>query len=293
MRRVSVRILALVVALVCSLAPSVAQPHARADFEFGHYLLGSGLLRDARTLAEQEFSNSLYTPAALDSLSHLKGWTLYNLRDFEGATAHLGMVGNASPLYPKSAFFGAVSSIEKGDYSTATNTLTAFAESGAVGSYGELLAFEQAGLALLRGDAEEYKTLSRQFTYGDFALADEERTLDMIAHSAPRNLSPWVAGVASAVVPGLGQIYAGNIGEGVASFLLVGAMAALTAESWAKADSPANLRTILYGSVGALLYVGNICGSVASVKIYHQQFNETRSEAVVCSLHIPLRAIFK
>ena len=288
------RIVILTVALVaCGLFQAAAQPHARGDFEFGRYLLGNGLLRDAKTLAESDFNAELYTPAALDSLAHLKGWTLYNLRDFGGAVGHLGMVASSSPLYAKSAFYAAVSSVELGDYEVAEQLLGAFEKSPARADYGELLAFERAGVALLQGDTDLYKSLSKQFTYSDFALADEERALDMIASTKPRNLSPWVAGVASAVVPGLGQIYAGNIGEGVASFLLVGAMAGLTAESWVKAGTPANLRTILYGSVGTLLYIGNICGGVASVKLYYKQFDETLSEAVVCSLHIPLRSIFK
>ena len=72
-----------------------------------------------------------------------------------------------------------------------------------------------------------------------------------------------------------------------------GVMAGLTADSWVRAGSPCNWRTILYGSVGTLLYVGNICGSVASVRVYYKQFDEQRTEAVVCSLHIPLRTIFK
>ena len=279
--------------VVCGVLQSVAQPHARGDFEFGRYLLGNGLMRDAKTLVESNFDAKLYTPAALDSLTHLKGWTLYNMRDFGGAVDHLGRVANSSPLYAKSAFYAAVSSVELGDYEVAEQVLGAFATSPARADYSELLAFERAGVALLQGDTDLYKSLSKQFTYSDFALADEERTLDMIASTKPRNLSPWVAGVASAVVPGLGQIYAGNIGEGVASFLLVGAMAGLTAESWSKAGTPANLRTIIYGSVGTLLYIGNICGGVASVKLYYKQFDETLSEAVVCSLHIPLRSIFK
>lgn len=290
MRRVTLIVVALV---LCWVAPLGAQPHARADYEFGRYLLGNGLLRDARTLASMPIESDLYTPAALDSLTHLKGWTLYNLQDFGGAAAHLACVSASSPLYPKSAFFGAISRAEQGDYGAASEVLESFAASGRGEPYGELLAFERAGVALLRGDRESYEQLSKQFTYSDFALAEEERALDLLASTEPRNLSPWVAGVASAVVPGAGQIYAGNLGEGVASFLLVGAVAALTADSWAKAGTAANWRTILYGSVGTLLYVGNICGGVASVKVYYDQYEKTHSEAVVCSLHIPLRTIFK
>ena len=95
------------------------------------------------------------------------------------------------------------------------------------------------------------------------------------------------------MVPGLGKIYAGNVGEGIASFLIVGAFAGLTAESWAKAGTPKNWRTITYGTIGGLLYIGNIFGSVASVRIYYEEFETSRSGAVMYGLHIPLRSIFR
>lgn len=293
MRRFSAILVAVVAAVMCNLAPLVAQPHARADFEFGHYLLGNGLLRDAEVMSRMPLDEGLYTPAALDSLRHLKGWTLYSLRKFDEAIPHFGSVDAASPLYAKSAFYGAISGIEQRKIDVADTILSDFAQNNTEPKYAELLAFERAGVALLKGDTEAYGNYQKSFTYSDFALADEQRTLDQIAATAPRNLSPWVAGVASAVVPGLGQIYAGNLGEGLASMLLVGVMAGLTADSWVRAGGPCNWRTILYGSVGTLLYVGNICGSVASVRVYYKQFDEQRTEAVVCSLHIPLRTIFK
>ena len=108
---------------MCNLAPLVAQPHARADFEFGHYLLGNGLLRDAEVMARMPLDAGLYTPAALDSLCHLKGWTLYSLRKFDEAIPHFGRVDAASPLYAKSAFYGAISGIEQRNFDVADTVL--------------------------------------------------------------------------------------------------------------------------------------------------------------------------
>lgn len=288
------RIVVILTALVLSLGTVCGQQgHARADYDFGTYLIGNGLLRDAQTLARQPLNEKLFTPAALDTLHYLRGQTHYTLQNFGEATLSFGLVGTNSEFYPKSAFYGAVCHLSLGNKEEAKTTLDKFATTPQAEEYGELLAFERAGIALLEGDTDTYNTLQREFTYTHFALAEQQHLFDNLATQQPRNLSPWVAGLASAVVPGLGKIYAGNVGEGIASFLIVGAFAGLTAESWAKAGTPKNWRTITYGTIGGLLYIGNIFGSVASVRIYYEEFETSRSGAVMYGLHIPLRSIFR
>lgn len=266
--------------------------HAAADYDFGLYLLGGGHHRDALTLAQMPLREEEYTPAALDSLWHLKGWTYYSLREPSLAADCFARVAAPSPLYAKSAFYGSVCLLEQGRIDGAEEVLGRFAATPQAEHYGELLALQRGGIELLKGDVEAYRTYQRDFSYADFALAEQQAELDRVAATAARQLSPWVAGALSAVVPGLGRIYAGDVGQGIASFLLVGAMVGLTAESWHKAGTPKNWRTVLYGSVGSLLYVSEIFGSAASVRVYYQNFYESRNQAVMYSIHIPLRAIF-
>lgn len=285
------RFFAIVTTLLLSVGTLFGQRSAREDFEFGRYLLGQGLLREAVTLTHDLPTD--YTLPALDTMRYLKGWTLYNTQQFAHAAEAFGEVGAESPFYPKSTFFGVVCDLESGDVNGAKERLDTFSTSPKAVPYKELLAFERGGIALLEGNVEEYKEYQKEFLYNNYAFASEERRLDEIATNRPRNLKPWVAGVASAVIPGLGQIYAGDVGEGVASFFAVGAFAALTATSWAKADTPLNWRTITYGTIGSLLYIGNIFGSIASVKIYYQNFEEINHQAVMYSIHIPLRDIFE
>lgn len=284
------RFLIILTLLIATLTEATAQRHALEDFRFGSYLLGGGMMRDALTLTHSLGDD--YTPEALDTMRYLKGWTLYHNQRFAEAATTLSEVGSASPFYPKSSLFGAVCLLEEGDIAGAKSRLDLFAATAASKPYREFVAFEREGIALLEGNLEEYHHWREQIDIESFSFAEEQLRLDEIAAHRPRNLKPWVAGVASAVVPGLGQIYAGNVGEGVASFLAVGAFAALTATSWEKADTPLNWRTITYGTIGSLLYIGNIFGSVASVKIYYQNFQEINREAVMYSIHIPLRNIF-
>ena len=287
MRRFSV--LAIVVLL--SVGSLFGQRNAREDYEFGRYLLGQGLLREATTLTHNLPSD--YTPAALDTMRYLKGWTLYNTRKFSSAATAFSSVAPTSHFYPKSTFYGVVCDLESGNIEGAKSRLDAFTATPVAVHYKELVAFERGGIALLEGNREEYNLHRKEFSFSNYAFAEEERQLEEIATHPPRNLKPWVAGVASAVLPGLGQIYAGNVSEGLASFIAVGAFAALTATSWNKAGTPLNWRTITYGTVGSLLYIGNIFGSIASVKIYYQNFEEINHQAVMYSIHIPLRDIFE
>ena len=284
------RFLVLISFLVLCATSVCAQRNALADYKFGNYLLGKGLMRDATTLV-QTLPND-YTPAALDTMRYLKGWTLYQTRQFAPAAEVFAEVGEGSEFYAKSAFLGAMCNLELGDVGGAKSTLSSFATTPTAANYRELLAFELGGIALLEGDYATYAEQSREFSFNNYALAAEQQTLNNIALNQPRNLSPWVAGVASAIVPGLGKIYAGNLSEGVASFLAVGAFAVLTADSWAKAGTPNNWRTITYGTIGSLLYISNIFGSIASVKVYYQNFEEINRQAVMYSIHIPLRNIF-
>lgn len=285
------RLYMLLVALLATLGSAYAQRAAIEDFRFGNYLLGKGLLRDAMTLTATLPDD--YTPEALDSMRHLSGWIEYHNRLFAPAAERFSQVGSTSPLYPKSTFFGVVCDLERGDIEGAKRRLDSFATTPAAAPYGELVAFERGGIALLEGNREEYEACRATFSYAHPILATEQHNLDRVATTPARDLSPWVAGVASAIVPGLGKIYAGDVGGGVASFMMVGAFAALTATSWAKAETPLNWRTLTYGTIGSLLYISNIFGSVASVKIYYQNFEEINRQAVMYSIHIPLRDIFE
>ena len=266
--------------------------HARGDYEFGRYLVGKGLLRDATTLVDHLPAEELYPTPSIDSLRYLRGLVSYHNKQFDTAALAFGSVTQGSPFYAGSSFYSSVCHLLGGDTEGARQRLDLFAQSPEASQHDQLLALHRGGVALLEGDHEEYARQRSLFTYSHPIVAGHQRELESAAAGPPRQPKEWVAGLASAIVPGLGQIYAGQVSEGVATFMAVGAFAALTATSWAKAESPANVRTITYGTIASLLYVSNIFGSVASVRVYYQHFEEINREAVMYSIHIPLRELF-
>lgn len=262
---------------------SPASAYISRDAEFVQYLIENDLKKEARQL----LFGTQFQPS--DTLTFLRGWTLYQLKELEAANVFLQAVPRQSPFYDKAFFYSNAVSAHLGDYDAPAKRLEDYS-----GPYAELKGVQLAGLALLRDDPEAFKTASGAFRYADFALETAEHELDNIynlRYDAPQK-SPWLAAAASALVPGLGKIYAGRTGEGISSFLLTGAMGAITAEHWIK-DGPKDWKTIVPGILTAFLYIGNIYGSYMSVSIYNASIYDAQQTAVLYNVHIPLRSVFK
>ena len=279
------RRIAVIAALVLALAGprAAAQTWISDDFDFAEYLIDTGLKRDAQTLLGRDVYHRS------DTLTFLRGWTAYQLQELAPALELLRAVPNDSPFAEKSFFYGNAVSAHLGEYDTPSALLEAYG-----GPYRELRGVQMAGLALLRGEPDAFKRASADFGYSDFALVEAERKLDEIyeqRYVLPAK-SPLLAAAASAVVPGLGKIYAGRIGEGIESFLVTGISGAIAAEHWVK-DGPCDWKTIAATAVCAVLYIGNIYGSYVSVSIYNNNLKDAQDTAILYNIHIPLRAVFK
>ncbi|MBO6169501.1 MAG: hypothetical protein J6O51_05965 [Bacteroidales bacterium] len=268
-------------------AAPAAQAHAfksiGPDYEFVEYLIDNDLKKDALKLV----SDPGYI--ASDTLIFLRGWVNYQLKELEKAAGYLTAVPDGSPFKEKALFYSTAVSAHMGDYSSPVRALEAYS-----GPYAELKGVQLAGLALLRDDPESFKAAAQAFEYKDYNLAPVETELDQIfaQRFEQKGKSPVLAAAASALVPGLGRIYAGNTGEGISSLLLIGATGAITAEHWIK-DGPADWKTILPGIITAVLYIGNIYGSYMSVSIYNNNLRNAQDTAILYNIHIPLRSVFK
>ncbi len=254
-----------------------------ADYDFALYLIDNDLKRDALRLV----SSPCFTPS--DTLTFLRGWAHYNLKQLPQAREYFQGIPKGSSFYDQSLFYSTAVSAHLGDFSTPVASLT-----GYDGPHTELRDLQLSGLALLRDDPAAFKQASQGFGFSDFALQEAEHTLCDIYNSryVKRAKSPALAAIASAIIPGSGKIYAGKLGEGISAFLLTGVFGAITAEHWVK-DGPANWKTIVPGLLGAFLYIGNIYGSYMSVSIYNSNLKDAQDTAVLYNIHIPLRSVFK
>ncbi|MEO6916521.1 MAG: hypothetical protein ABI151_13580, partial [Chitinophagaceae bacterium] len=99
------------------------------------------------------------------------------------------------------------------------------------------------------------------------------------------------AGVYSAILPGAGKFYAGKKKQGIAAFLPILSLGVVTYESYRKSGIK-SARTLAFGSLFSLFYVGNIWGSVLSVKIKEKEFYREYDNKILFDLHIPLRNLY-
>ena len=91
-----------------------------------------------------------------------------------------------------------------------------------------------------------------------------------------RRRSPLAAAVLSALLPGSGKIYAGEVGDGLHSLVFIGLIGTLSVLSF-RADGMDSVRGWIYASAGGVLYGGNIYGSIVSARRY----NRLREEALL------------
>lgn len=99
--------------------------------------------------------------------------------------------------------------------------------------------------------------------------------------------SPLLAGAMSALIPGSGKIYAGDLRSGVSTFLVVGALGLMAAESWHKLGGK-DWRTITLTSIFGLFYTANIYGSAVSVSVIKQTNEDAQKATLLFDLRIPL-----
>ncbi|OGU83563.1 MAG: hypothetical protein A2W11_01770 [Ignavibacteria bacterium RBG_16_35_7] len=82
----------------------------------------------------------------------------------------------------------------------------------------------------------------------------------------PPNKNPLIASVLSAIIPGAGKIYTGDIGDGIFTFLTTGVFTFLAYDNF-KAEH--NFRGWLFSGLAVMFYGGNIYGSFASAQIHN------------------------
>ena len=204
----------------------------------------------------------------------------------------------------KTNFKIALSLSTVGDYSTAKKYFELIKESSSFYSssrlemlkiffleekYSELQEYFriEQNLNLLKGNTSAEKLYSLSFlkdqqtapAFEDFIKsfdADEKNEVKVLYQLKfnPPSKNPVIASVLSAVIPGAGKIYTGDIGDGIFAFLTTGLLTFLAYDNF-KADH--NFRGWLFSGLAVMFYGGNIYGSFASAQIHNAgvkyQFN--------------------
>lgn len=281
--------------LVLFVAGSVrAQPpDPGEELSFVRYLMARADLDEAIYLLERlaDQSDSL-SPGLADSVSYLRGWALYQQKELIPSASHLLAVSGDSPFYLKTRFFGAYNLAHEGRHREASAVLE-LSDFKAYTMADGMRNFQLAGLDLLMGDLASFSTRAGRFEEASHLYIEEAGRMidyrDALAGAPAR--SPFVAGFLSAVVPGLGKVYAGKTAEGIAGFLYVAAMGATTYDFYRGSGTQSAL-FILSATVTGIFYLGNIRGSATAVRRQQNEFRHEMDQRILFDMHIPLRNAF-
>jgi len=265
------------------------EEHAGDGLDFIRYLLSRGDNNEALFLLE-ELPGS--TPERNDSVAFLKGWALYGQKILGPSAAALLDVSEKSPLYIRSRFFAAYNLAHTGDIRRARGIVAAM-NGLPEGMEPAMKNFQLGGMALLARDYDAFTTHAASFSGRYHAFATQEARLQVHHQSllALPARSPLVAGVLSAAVPGLGKIYAGKTGEGIAAFIYTMAFG-FTAYDFYRGAGPQSALFIVSAGIASVFYAGNIWGSAVAVNRKKYERNHELDQRILFDLHIPLRNAF-
>jgi hypothetical protein len=282
----------LVLLLTGGLRLEAQQFEFSKELRFAQYLQDKDAGPEAIRVLEQVDTAHL-SPVQKDSLFFMLGWAAYSAKRLDTSINNLLKVSPAFPLYNKARFFSAYCEAFQGRRDTAAALLLKHIIRPGDTLLRELHNFELAGIALLQRDYSGYKEREKEFTFSSYTDSKEEQRMkgyyDKLKGFHRR--SPVLAGLYSAVVPGLGKFYAGKKRQGIAAFLPIISLAALTYEAYRK-DGVRSARFIGFGSLFSVFYIGNIWGSTLAVKIRRNEFYKEYDNKILFDMHIPLRNFF-
>jgi len=251
----------------------------------------------------EEYKDALYLLNQADSMkacentvskneiTYLKGKNLYYLKKLNPSARTFLQVKKSSKHYHESRFYAAYQLVHLEKHEEGRRILQNLDVQD--NQQEQLKNYQLAGIALLNRQTRLYQQ-NNEYLHDYYPIEEgKEKFYDYYQKiKTHKTKSPLLAGVFSAVIPGLGKIYAGKTGEGISAFLTTGVLGAMTAKSYLKKGikSP---RTLIFGTLFGIYYTGNIWGSVFAVQIAENEYNESINKNILFHLHVPLRTVFE
>jgi hypothetical protein len=259
--------------------------------QFAKYLVNKEFYEEGVFECKNILNALTLTPTQKDSVFYLKGWAEYNLKHLKESSFSLQRVNPKSTFYPKSILFGSYNLIHLGIYEEATQVLKNFETDNKINQHFTNYLF--AGIDLLQRDLPAFRKRVSLLPPDYYGFEKELKHLNILATNleTKKNKSPALAGILSGIVPGTGQVYSGKTGQGIAALLMSTGLALVTIENYKK-QGPEKFKTIFFGSVFTVFYIGNIYGAVFSAKIANNERHALINKQILFDLHIPLRNVF-
>jgi hypothetical protein len=261
------------------------------DLSFVDFLINNQEYEDALLILNEGFKKSRYGTSQTDSINYYTAWAHYYLKNLDSSIVYFKKIKAESAFYLKSKFYQNFEHLYLNQYAEADSNLNKLILDDT--TLVELKRFQQATSALMQRDFLKFDAIGNQFKYNNFSCAEEQKELFKRKEEILKNKrkSPLLAGLMSAVIPGTGKFYAGYRGQAISAMVPTFIFAAASIESYYRAG-PKSVQFITAASLFSIFYVGNIWGSVLSVKTFYELRNNEIHNNIMLDLHIPLRRIF-
>ena len=264
----------------------------KEEFTFVLYLISSELYDDALYELNRLNTDSIANPNMQDSINYYIGWIKYFKQDFLGAIASFSAVESSS-LVVASSFYHSICHIQIDSLAKARQVLQNI-DVSTDAKLNNLKILQLRGISLLERDFASYDSLSALNVERSFITESETNEMSNYADlmGSFKRKSPWIAGLLSAIIPGLGKFYVGYRGTPFGAMYMTIPLGAIVAESLIIAGV-ASLQFIALGALFGVFYVGNVWGSILSVYAKEQEFYEELDHNIEFDLHTPVRRAFR
>jgi TM2 domain-containing membrane protein YozV len=228
----------------------------------------------------------------LDSLNYYKGWAQYSIKSLHQSSISFLKVGPESPFYSKSRFFAGYNLTYLQKYDEAMKIFGEIKKDEKVNL--SIANLELCGISMLQGDWSKANDQIQKINPNVPSISKQLDALGKICEDQMRHRpkSSLLAGLMSGIVPGSGKIYAGKTGQGIAGMISTTGFGFVTWENYRELGI-GHFKTIFFGSIFLANYVSNIYGSVISVRISDNEYQNALHNQILFQLHIPLRNFFE
>lgn len=227
-----------------------------------------------------------------DSVNYILAKTYFSIQDFENSLHYFQKTTADKNSWRESRYYSSLSLNYLNRSDEAFTLLENYNENDI--NFKQLHYLNCAGTSLLQYKLSEAKTYIELFSNDWYPVAEQQENIMMIYDemSKFKKKSPFIAASLSTLVPGLGKVYAGRMGEGISAFLINAGLGLVTYENFRK-DGFLDAKTIFFGALFTTFYVGNIWGSALSVKLIKDEFIDESNEQILFNLRVPLRLIYE
>ncbi len=262
------------------------------DLDFLIHLSSNKLFHESDVYFEQTALKVGTNIGQLDSLNYLMGFLYYQNDSLKRARSLLRNVGPNNPRYYKSKLYHAYLCMKLNEPDSSIYYLQKL-EPSTSNEVNQLRDFQLAGAYLLAGDTRKCDSISLNFNSTIAVLREEQINLKSYSEIQKSNTRkfPFIAGALSAVVPGLGKVYAGNNAQALSGFLRVGILGAITVENYMRRGIR-DPQTLLFAGLFSAFYIGNIWGSALSVQIVKTEKDLENKSNILVGIHVPLKKFF-